>query len=65
MDIKIRFDNTIKEIEYSNCYDNNIELFNKGVEILKNRINKNDFSEFKDSERDIIENIFCIMEMEK
>lgn len=63
--VKFRICNTISEIESSECYNNNFELFYKGVEMLKNRLNKKDFSELNNSEREILENIYSIMEIEK
>ena len=63
--VEFRISNTIKEIECSDCFDNNYELFNKGVEMLKDRLNKKDFSELNNSEREILENIYSIMEIEK
>lgn len=49
---------TIAEIEYSDEYEDNYTLFDKGIEILKNH---NSSKEFDDEEREILEEIFTII----
>lgn len=56
---------TVKEIGYSESYDENILLFNKGIDILNQRERSDDDSEFTDEEREILEEIFTIIELEK
>ena len=53
---------TIAEIEYSDAYDDNMELFNKGVTMLKSKINNKSFKEFDDAETDLLCEIYSIME---
>lgn len=60
--LKERYFNTIKEIEYSDGYEANIDLFEKGIDILNHRIKEEDYSEFSDEERDVLEEVFTIME---
>ena len=52
---KVRFYNTICTIEYAENYEENIELFDKAATILKDRLAAEDFSEFSDDEREILE----------
>ena len=62
MCLKERYFNTIKEIEYSEGYGANVDLFEKGIDILTYRIKEEDYSEFSDEERDVLEEVFTIME---
>jgi len=57
----MRILNTITEIEISDKYEENWELFNKGISILKKYLNTSD--DFNDEDREILEEIFTIMEM--
>jgi hypothetical protein len=52
---------TIAEIEYSDLYDENSELFERAIAILKNRIENDNFDEFDDDERECLENTFSII----
>lgn len=65
LSLKERYSNTIAEIQYSDEYDKNNELFDSGVNILHQRINNEDYSEFSDDERTLLEEIFTIMECGK
>lgn len=56
--IEERYSLTIATIEYSDFYDENSELFDKAIAILKNRLEASDFSEFSDDERECLENTF-------
>lgn len=56
--IEQKYSLTIASIEYSDFYDENQELFDKAIAILKNRLESSDFSEFSDSEREVLENTF-------
>lgn len=52
---------SIAEIMYSESIDDNWELFHKGIDILKNH----DMSkEFRDSDREVLEEIYTIINME-
>ena len=55
--IKFRYINTIAEIEYSEHMDENWTLFHKGIDILKNRLEHENFNEFSDDERELLEEI--------
>lgn len=52
---KVRFYNTICTIEYADNYEENMELFDKALTVLKDRLATEDFSEFSDEEREILE----------
>ena len=54
----MRRDLTIATIEYSDEYEDNWDLFNKGIEILKNH---SEDKEFTDEERDVLEEVFTII----
>ena len=62
IDTKERYYNTIATIEYSDEYEDNMEYFDKAICILKDRLNKEDFSEFNDEEEDILADVFSIIE---
>ena len=64
MDLGLRYALTIDEINYSDSFNDNWDLFNKGVKILSDRLKNDDFSEFSISERDILEQIFSIINNE-
>lgn len=50
---------TINEIEYSDSYEDNFELFNKGIDVLKKHECDEEFS---DEDRELLEDIFTIMD---
>jgi hypothetical protein len=52
---QVRFYNTICTIEYAENYEENTEIFDKALSILKKRLAAEDFSEFSDDEREILE----------
>lgn len=55
---KERIQFTINEIEYSDAYEDNFELFTKGIDVLK----KHDCNkEFSDEDRELLEDIFTII----
>lgn len=58
MDLKTIYHNSIKTIKYSEEYDDNMELFEQGVNILGQRIQDENFSEFSDDERELLTEIF-------
>lgn len=58
MDLKTIYHNSIKTIEYSEEYDDNMELFEQGIDILGQRIQDENFSEFSDDERELLTEIF-------
>ena len=49
-------------IKYSDAYDENFDLFNRGIQILEQRIKHQDYSEFTVDERTTLEQISTIME---
>ncbi len=59
---KERFCNTIATIEYAENYEKHSEKFEKAISLLKNRVAANDFSEFNDTERAILEEALTLME---
>ena len=58
LSLEDRISLTISEIEYSDEYDDNWELFDKGIDILKNHQAD---TEFNDDDREILEEIFTIL----
>lgn len=42
----MRYHLSIETIKYSDAYDDNFDLFNRGINMLKARIKHHDFSEF-------------------
>lgn len=58
---RMRYIQIIKTIKNSEEYDDNYDLFNQGIKILKDRIKTNNFEEFTVDERTILEEIFNIM----
>lgn len=58
---RMRYIQNIKTIKYSDEYDDNYDLFNQGIKILKDRIKTNNFEKFTVDERTILEQIFNIM----
>lgn len=58
MDLKTIYHNSIKTIEYSEEYDDNMELFDQGIELLEQRIQEENFEEFTTDERELLEEIF-------
>ena len=57
----MRYILTIETIKYSEEYEDNYDLFNQGIKILKDRIKTNNFEEFTVDERNTLEEIFNIM----
>lgn len=53
---------SIATIEYSDSFEGNWDLFNKGIDILKNYSCSDEFSH---EERDILEDVFTIIELEE
>lgn len=58
MDLKTIYHNSIKTIEYSEEYDDNMEMFDQGIELLEQRIQEENFEEFTTDERELLEEIF-------
>jgi len=44
-------------IKYSDAYDENFDLFNRGIQILEERIKHQDYSEFTVDEQTTLEQI--------
>lgn len=61
---KERCTNTIAVIKYSNSFEKYNELFNKGIDILKEKIKTNN-KELNNDELLILEDIFTIIELEE
>lgn len=59
---EIRYDLMKATIIYSDAYDENFDLFNRGINILEERIKHHDYSEFTVDERELLEQISTIME---
>lgn len=59
--LKDRYFLTRETISCSDKYTYNWDLFNKGENILTTRINDDDFSEFSDEEREVLEEIFILI----
>lgn len=59
---EMRYHLTIESIKYSDAYDDNFDLFNRGIKILEQRIKHHDYSEFTVDERTTLEEISTIME---
>ena len=59
---EMRYYLTIESIKYSDAYDENFDLFNRGIQILEERIKHQDYSEFTVDERTTLEEINTIME---
>lgn len=51
-----------ESIKYSDAYDENFDLFNRGINILEERIKHQNFSEFTVDERETLEEISEKME---
>ena len=51
-----------ESIKYSDAYEENFDLFNRGIQILEQRIKHQDYSEFTVDERTTLEQISTIME---
>ena len=50
-----------ESIKYSDVYDENFDLFNRGIEILEERIKNENYDEFTVDERTTLEEISTIM----
>lgn len=59
---ELRYHLTIVTVKYSDAYDENFDLFNRGIQILEERIKHQDYSEFTVDERTTLEQINEIME---
>ncbi len=59
---EMRYHLTIETIKYSDAYDDNFDLFNRGIQILEDRIKTQNYDEFTVDERTTLEQISEIME---
>lgn len=59
---EMRYHLMIETIKYSDAYDENFDLFNRGINILEERIKHQNFSEFTVDERETLEEISEKME---
>lgn len=59
---EMRYHLTIETIKYSDAYNENFDLFNRGINILEERIKHQDYSEFTVDERTTLEEISEKME---
>ena len=58
---EMRYDLMKATIIYSDAYEENFDLFNRGIQILEERIKHQDYSEFTVDERTTLEQIITIM----
>lgn len=54
---EMRYHLTIETIKYSDAYEENFDLFNRGINILEERIKHHNYSEFTVDERETLEQI--------
>lgn len=59
---EIRYYLMKESIKYSDAYDENFDLFNRGIQILEERIKHQNYSEFNVDERTTLEEISEKME---
>ena len=59
---EIRYYLMKESIKYSDAYDENFDLFNRGIQILEERIKNQNYSEFNVDERTTLEEISEKME---
>ena len=59
---EMRYHLTIETIKYSDAYEENFDLFNRGIQILEERIKHQNYSEFSVDERTTLEQISEKME---
>ena len=59
---EMRYHLTIETIKYSDAYDENYDLFNRGIQILEERIKTQNYGEFNVDERTTLEQISEKME---
>lgn len=60
-----RFVNTIYEFYYADSYEENIVIFERAIELLKDRLKHEDFSEFDDDDREILEEALSLIKEEQ
>ena len=58
---ELRYHLMKESIKYSDVYDENFDLFNRGIEILEERIKNENYDEFTVDERTTLEEISEIM----
>lgn len=61
LSVKDRYALSISEIEYSDAYEKNSILFDKGISILQSRLDECDFSEFSLEEMEVLEAVYSLI----
>lgn len=55
---------SIDTIKYSDTYNDNFNLFNRGIQILEERLKNKNYEEFNVDERETLEQVFQIINEE-
>ena len=61
---ELRYSLSIDTIKYSNTYNDNFNLFNRGIQILEERLKNKNYEEFDIDERETLEQVFQIINEE-
>ena len=61
---ELRYSLSIDTIKYSNNYNDNFDLFNRGIQILEERLKNKNYEEFDIDERETLEQVFQIINEE-
>lgn len=59
-----RYSLSIDTIKYSDTYNDNFNLFNRGIQILEERLKTQNYEEFDIDERETLEQVFQIINEE-
>lgn len=58
---ELRYSLSIDTIKYSDTYNDNFDLFNRGIQILETRLKNKNYKEFDIDERETLEQVFQII----
>lgn len=58
---ELRYSLSIDTIKYSDNYNDNFDLFNRGIQILEERLKNKNYEEFNIDERETLEQVFQII----
>ena len=58
---ELRYSLSIDTIKYSDTYNDNFDLFNRGIQILETRLKNKNYEEFDIDERETLEQVFQII----
>ena len=61
---ELRYSLSIDTIKYSDNYNDNFDLFNRGIQILEARLKNKNYEEFDIDERETLEQVFQIINEE-